>query len=95
MTAYLGAVKLAKNADSDKYIYTGYGIGFNLHSDLSLPDGSLGKNVIIFGVNMSSYVNIDYKGKDISTLNIGPTQGLDVTMLAAEAQYSIILSRSL
>ena len=100
MTAYLGAVKLAKNADSDKYIYTGYGIGFDLHSDLSLPDGSLGKNVIIFGVNMSSYVNIDYKGKDISTLNIGPTQGLDVTIVSSRSSvfnysFKIIVKSSI
>ena len=56
-----GAVKLTKNADPDKYRYNGYGIGFDLPSELSLPDGSMGKNVIIFGVNMSSTVHIDNK----------------------------------
>ena len=48
-----GSAKLIKNVDPDKYIYTGYGIGFNSHSELSLPDGSVGKNVIIFGADMS------------------------------------------
>ena len=28
-----GDVKLAKNNDQDKYVYTGYGIGFNLRSE--------------------------------------------------------------
>ena len=34
------------NADLDKY--TGYGIGFDSHGECSLPDGRIGKNVIIF-----------------------------------------------
>ena len=62
---WFGGVKLAKNADPDKYVYTGYVIGFNLHSEFSLPDGNMGKNVIIFGVDMSSSLHIDNKGKDI------------------------------
>ena len=43
-----GGVKLAKNADPDKYVYTGYGIGFDLRSEFALLDGSMGKNIIIF-----------------------------------------------
>ena len=43
-----GSVKLTKNADLDKYKYTGYGIGFDSRSEFSLPDGSYGKKVIIF-----------------------------------------------
>ena len=44
-------------------MYTGYGIGFNLRSEFSLPDSSAGKNVIIFGVDMSSSVHMDNKKK--------------------------------
>ena len=44
------------------------------------------KNVIIFGVDLSSSVHIDNKGKDILILGLGPTQGLDDTTLTAEAQ---------
>ena len=43
----------------------------------------MGKNAIIFGVNMSSSVHIVNKIKDI-ILGKGPTQGLDNTMLTAE-----------
>ena len=43
-----GGIKLAENADLDKYIYSGYGIEFDLRSESSLPDSSVGKNVIIF-----------------------------------------------
>ena len=39
-------VKLAKNVDPYKFVYTGYGIGFNLRLEISLPGGSVSKNVI-------------------------------------------------
>ena len=42
-----GSVKLTKNADPDKYVYTGYGIGFDLRSEFSLPDGSVGKMLFL------------------------------------------------
>ena len=89
-----GAVKLTKNADPDKYKYSGYSVGLNLRLKFSLPDGSMGKNVIIFGVNMSSSVHVDNKKKDILILGKGPTQGLDDTMFTAEDQCSINFSIS-
>ena len=49
----------------------------------------MGKNVIIFGADMSSSVHTDNKGKDILILSEGPTQGLDDTTLTAEAIYPI------
>ena len=58
-----------------KYIYSGYSIGFDSRSEFSLPDGCMGKNVIKFGVDMSSCVHIDNEGKDILILAIGSTQG--------------------
>ena len=44
-------------------IYSGYGFGFDLLSELSLLDSSVGKYVIIFGVHMSSFVHIANKKK--------------------------------
>ena len=58
-----GSVKLTKTADLDKYKYTGYCIGFYSRGEHSLPDDSVGKNVINFGVDMSSSVHIDNQGK--------------------------------
>ena len=55
------AVKLTKNADTDKYKYSGYNIGFDLQSAFSLPDSGIWKYVIIFGANMSSSVFLDNK----------------------------------
>ena len=54
----------------------------------------MGKNVIMFGVDMSSYVHLNNKGKDILILGKGPTQGLYHTALLAKAQSSIDFSRS-
>ena len=89
-----GGVKLAKNVDLDKYVYIGYGIGFDLHSKFLLPDAGVGKNVITFGVNMCSPMYIDNNKKDILILGKGPTQGLNDTTLTAKAQYSINFSIS-
>ena len=49
-----GAVSLTKNADINKYKYSGYGIRFDRHRSFSFPGIGLGRNVIIFGVDMSS-----------------------------------------
>ena len=70
-----GSVKLIKNADLDKYKYSGSGITFNSRSESSLPEGSIGKNVIIFGVDVSLSVHIDNTKKDILIRDKGPTQG--------------------
>ena len=82
------AVTLTKNADTDKYGYSGYRIGFDRKSRFSFPGGGFGQNVIIFGVDMSSSSHIDNKKKGILVLGKGPTQGLEHT-LTAEKTYSI------
>ena len=83
-----GSVKLTKYTDSDKFRYTGYGIGFCSRSEFLLTDGSYGNNVIIFGADMSPSVHVDNKGKYILILGEGPTQGLDDTKLTAEVKIS-------
>ena len=88
-----GSARLNKNANTDKYKYSDYDIEFDSRSEFSLPDDSMGKNVIIIRVDMSSSVHINNKKEDILILGAGPTQGLDDTTLTAEAQYSINFSR--
>ena len=53
-----GSVKLTKNADIDKYGYSGYGIGFDRETSFSFGN-DIGKNVIMFGVDMSSSSKIE------------------------------------
>ena len=86
-------LKIIENDYPDRCSYSRYGVVFASRSDFSLLEGSMGKEIIIFGVDMSSSVHTDNKKKDILILGIGPTQELDDTMLTAEAQYSINFSR--
>ena len=83
-----GAVTLTQNADIEKHKYSGYGIGFDRRSSFSFPSEGFGQNVLIFGADMSSFIHIDNKKKDILVLGRGPTQGLEST-LTAEKMYSI------
>ena len=84
----IGAVTLTKNADIDRYGYSGYEIGFDRHGSFPFPGTGLGRNVIISGVDMSSPTKIDNRKKDILILGKGPTQGLE-HLLSAEKIYSI------
>ena len=63
-----GAVTLTKNADIEKYGYSGYGIGFDRRSSFSFPGNGFGQNVLIFGVYVSSSSHIDNKEKNILVL---------------------------
>ena len=54
----------------------------------------MGKNVIIFGADMSSSVHIFNQGKYILIHGEGPKQGQEDTTLAAEAKYSINFTQS-
>ena len=69
---------MAKNAGFDKYKYSRYGIGFDACGSFSLPDGSgFGKNLIIFGADMSSSAHVNNRKKDILILGKDSTPGLD------------------
>ena len=58
---FIGAVSLTKNDGIDNYKYFGYGIGFYRYGFFSNPSGGTGKNLLIFGVEMSSSTKIDNK----------------------------------
>ena len=58
------SLKIIKNADSNKYKYSGYSIRYDSCSEFSFTDGSMGKDAIIFGADTSSSVHIDNKYKD-------------------------------
>ena len=57
-----GAVKLTKHVDVDLYKYSGYGIGFDRKGSYSIGN-EIGRNIIIFRVDMSSSPHIDNKKK--------------------------------
>ena len=50
-------------------------IGFERKSSFTFPGGGFGQNVLIFGVDISSFAHINNEKKDILVLVKGPTQG--------------------
>ena len=51
-----GAIKITNttNSDTDKWQYSGYGVGFDSAGSFAHPDGRNGKNVIIFGADLGN-----------------------------------------
>ena len=54
----------------------------------------MGKNIIIFGVDMSPSAHIDGRNKNILVLGQGPKQDLNNATPTAEAEYPINLIES-
>ena len=69
-----GAVTLTKNADINKYGYSGYGTGFDRRGSFSFLGGGYGQNVLIFGVEMSFTAHIDNKKRHIHIRNRSNTK---------------------
>ena len=63
----IGAVTLTKNADVDKYGYSGYEIGFDRRSSFTFAGGGIDQNVLIFGADMSFSTHIDNIKRHISS----------------------------
>ena len=83
-----GAVTFTRNADFDKYKYSGYGVGFDRRSSFTFSGVGFGQNVLVFRADMSSSTHIDNKKEDILVLGKGPTKGLEHT-LTVEKMYPI------
>ena len=82
-----GSVKLVKRADIEKCKYFRYGIGLNTKGTFLFPFGGFSKNLIVFGVDMSSSVHVDNKKKDLLILDKVLIQVLDDTKLNTEKNY--------
>ena len=81
---------MTEDIDVDEYKYSAYGIGFDREGTFSVGNG-FGRKFIIFGVDMSSYVHVDSKKKDVLVLGEVPIQELDGTTLTAEKNIQLIL----
>ena len=87
----IGATKVTKpgdTTDTDKYIYSGYGLGFDSTSRFNHPQGGMTRNIIIFGVNSSNSVHATKKTQNILILDHGVTQKVNNTGIYAEQMYS-------
>ena len=90
-----GAMQITKNAtDSDKNNYKEYGICFDERSQFGhtitengVTDTSNGRNVLIFGADMSFSVQATNKANHIYLMGDGLTQGINDTTIYAEKKY--------
>ena len=83
---FFGAVNLTRNTDIDKYKYSGYGIGFDSKGTFSHSNRGFGKNVIIFGADMSSSVHANNKTRSILVFGKDFMQGIDNTTIYAKKE---------
>ena len=88
------AASLTKNVDIDQYKYSGYGIGFNRKGEFSFGSSGFGRNVIIFGADMSTSVHANNRTENILVFRKYSIQGLDNTTIFAEKLYSINFTKT-
>ena len=84
-----GAVSLTKNADIDRYKYSGYGIGFDRKGELSFGGRGFGRNCIIFGADMSSSSHANNRKSNIFVLGKDFVQRINGTTIYVEKLYSV------
>ena len=92
--ALFGPSQITKNTDNSKNNYKGYGICFDERSQFghTTTEGSRahttnGRNVLIFGVDMSFSVHATNRANNIYVTGDGLTQGINDTTLYAEKNY--------
>ena len=92
--ALFGAMQITKTADTSKYDYKGYGICFDERSQFGhtiteggRPHTTIGRNVLIFGADMSFNVHKTNTENHIYVMGDGFTQGIHDTTLYVEKNY--------
>ena len=80
--------KPGDTTDADKYIYSGYGLGFDSTGEFTHRQGGMARNIIILGVNSSNSVHTTNKTQNILILGHGLTQKVNNTTIYAEKMHS-------
>ena len=80
--------KPGDTTDTDKYIYSGYGLESDSSGQFSHPQGGMAKNIIIFGVDLSNSIHVTNETQNILILGHGLTQKVNNTTIYAEKMYS-------
>ena len=81
------AVKITKDVNTLYYQYSAYGICFDAESDFSFGNITNGKNVIMFGAEMSFSSHSTNKTRSIYVLGKDFVQGINGTTIYAEKIY--------
>ena len=89
-----GAMQITKNVDTSKYNYKGYGICFDESEEFThvrkrgnFSDTTDGRNVIIFGVDMSFSKHANNKANNIYVMGKDYIQKINDTKIYAEKMY--------
>ena len=92
--ALFGAMQITKNADTSKYDYKGYGICFDESEEFThvrkrgnFADTTDGRNVIIFGVDMSFSKHANNKANNIYVMGKDYIQKINDTKIYAEKMH--------
>ena len=92
--ALFGAMKITKNTDSSKNTYTGYGLCFDEGGEFghTVRQGNFdrttnAKNVIIFGVDMSSSIHATNRANNIYVMGKYFIQGINGTTIYVEKLF--------
>ena len=92
--ALFGAMQITKNTDTSKYNYKGYGICFDESEEFThvrkrgnFRDTTDGRNVIIFGVDMSFSKHANNKANNIYVMGKDYIQKINDTKIYAEKMY--------
>ena len=100
--ALFGAMQITKNAtDNSKNNYKGYGICFDQGSQFghTMTEGGRthitnGRNVLIFGADMSFSIHRTNRANHIYIMGDGPTQGINDTTIYSEKNILETLQRT-
>ena len=82
--ALFGSMQITKNANTSKYEYKGY----DEVGTFTIGNITNGRNVLIFGVHVSSLTHANNKANNIFVMGDGFVQGINDTTLYAEKIYS-------
>ena len=92
--ALFGAMQITKNTDTSKYNYKGYGICFDESEEFThvrkrgnFNDTTDGRNVIIFGVDMSFSKHANNKANNIYVIGKDYIQKVNNTTIYVEKMY--------
>ena len=92
--ALFGPIQITKNADTSKYNYKGYGICFDENEEFThvrkrgnFSDTTTGRNVIMFGVDMSFSKHANNKRNNIYVMGKDYVQRINDTTIYAEKMY--------
>ena len=86
--ALFGAVKITKNSNTSKNNYEGYGMCFDEGGTFTKGNISNGKDIIIFGADMSFSIDANNRANNIYMPGDFLVQGVNGTSIYAEKIYS-------